>query len=202
MFIKMSEIKKLMKEALKKGSLLIGNATLAEENDGLVIVGGWWALGVLYDYAPKELKAAVMEYGGEIPFEGYTYRATTEGNQVHTGISAAVNPAELFRMSHRKMIVSKVCVEFTESVRLLQDQDSDHIVGVKNRCLNMFDLKELCYDFGEIEPEGPYRCDNDVVSWGNNMCWLSVWPYKLLGEEVDNERQQFINFLEETRLLG
>lgn len=49
MFVKINELKKLMKEAYKSGTLLIGNATLKEENDGLVIAGGWWSVAVLYD---------------------------------------------------------------------------------------------------------------------------------------------------------
>lgn len=51
MFVKMSELKKLMKEAYKKGCLIIGNVEKKEE---LVIGGNWWTFGIHYDHAPKE----------------------------------------------------------------------------------------------------------------------------------------------------
>lgn len=203
MFIKINELKKLMKEAYKSGTLLIGNTTLQEENDGLVIAGGWWSVAVLYDYAPKELKAAVMELGGELPYCGNCYRALESGNQEHIGFTEYNNPKELFARTDISLNITRVIINFSDCVRILQREIDGKIIGVKNRTLALLDEKAIDFDNGEYEPVGPVaNRTNEIVCWGNNMCWLSVWPYVLLDEEKENDRKLFFKDLEHISLLS
>ena len=203
MFLKLSELKKLMKRAYKDGMLIIGNAQLTgEDSEGLIISGGWWAFGIEYEHAPKELKAAVMELGGEIPFDGHCYRALSEGNQEHIGFTEHSNPATLFKNCTYDMTITKMAIHFLDSVRLLQNEANGHIVGIKNKAIELIDLKSIDYDNGEYEPIGPRSAENDIICWGNNMCYLAVWPYKLLDEENDTERKMFIKELEQISLLS
>lgn len=199
MFVKMSELKKLMKEAYKKGCLIIGNVEKKEE---LVIGGNWWTFGIHYDHAPKELKAAVIEYGGELPYEDFAYRAGEDGNQLLVGITDGTDPQQIFRTAEEEMLITKAVIDFTEPVRLLQNGENGHIVGIKNRALRLLDLKELDYDGGEYEPQGPYRTKEDTICWGNNVCHLVIWPLKLLDEEKENEQKEFFRELEKIYLLS
>lgn len=203
MFIKMSKLKALIKEAYKNGCLIVGNAPLTPKDlDGLLIAGGWWALGIAYDHAPKELKAAVIETGGELPYSGDCYRASGEGNQVHMGFTEHSNPAVLFKKCAYDLTVSKVVIHFMDSVRLLQNEADGHIIGIKNKALELIDLESIDYDAGEYKPIGPVTADNEVVCWGNNMCYLAIWPYKLLDEEKETELKGFIKALEQIHLLS
>lgn len=203
MFVKISELKKLMKAAYKTGSLIIGNAPLTgKDSEGLIIAGGYWAFGIEYDYAPKELKAAVMELGGEIPFDGHCYRALSEGNQEHLGFTEHSNPAALFKSSTYDLTITKVVINFLNSARLLQNESDGHIIGINNDILKLIDLKSIDYDAGEYELLGPKTSANNVVCWGNNICYLAVWPYKLLDENSDTERKMFIKELEQISLMS
>lgn len=203
MFIKISELKKMMKEAYKSGMLLIGNTTLQEENDGLVIAGGWWSVAVLYDYAPKELKAAVMEFGGELPQHGSCYRALESGNQEYIGFFECNNPKELFARADINFDITKVIVNFSDCVRILQRENDRKIIGVKNRTLDLLDEKAIDFDNGEYKPVGPVaNRTNEIACWGNNMCWLSIWPYILMDEEKENDRKLFFKELEHISLLS
>lgn len=201
MFVKISELKKLMKAAYKNGSLIIGNVPL-NGDEGLIIAGGYWAFGIEYDHAPKELKAAVMELGGEIPYDGQCYRALSEGNQVHIGFTDHTNPATLFKNCTYDLTITKVVIQFLNNVRLLQNEADGHIIGINNDILKLIDLKSIDYDAGEYEPLGPKTSAHNVVCWGNNICYLAVWPYKLLDEEKDTEQKMFIKELEQISLLS
>ena len=203
MFLKISELKKLMKAAYKNGTLIIGNAPLAgKDSEGLIIAGGYWAFGIEYVHAPKELKAAVMELGGEIPYDGHCYRALSEGNQEHIGFTEHSNPATLFKNCTYDLTITKVVIHFLNSVRLLQNEADGHIIGINNDIIKLIDRKSIDYDAGEYEPIGPKSAGNDIVCWGNNICYLAVWPYKLLDEDTDTERKMFIKELEQITLLS
>lgn len=62
MFLKMSELKKALKSALKMSGLTVGNT------DGCYVVAAAdWGLYVSQDYASNKFKAAVMELVGDLP---------------------------------------------------------------------------------------------------------------------------------------
>lgn len=193
-----------MKAAYKNGTLIIGNAPLTgKDSEGLIIAGGYWAFGIEYDHAPKELKAAVMELGGEIPIEGHCYRALSEGNQEHIGFTEHTNPAVLFKKCVHDITVSKVLIHFLDDgVRLLQNNITGHVTGIKNAAIKLVDKSLIDYDGGEYEPIGPRSAGNDIVCWGNNICYLAIWPYKLLGEDAEIDKQKFFKTMEQIKLLS
>lgn len=204
MFVKMSILKKMMKDAYKAGCMIVGEAPLADEDsEGLIIAGGWWTFGIEYAYAPKELKAAVMELGGEIPSGGQCYRALSSGNQEHIGFTEHTNPAVLFKSCVHDMTISKIMVHFLDDgVRLLQNNVTGHVTGIQNTAIKLVDKSLIDYDGGEYEPIGPRSAGNDIICWGNNMCYLAIWPYKLLGEDAEIDKQKFFKTMEQIKLLS
>lgn len=109
----------------------------------------------------------------------------------------------MFAKTDIKFKITKLIIQFSDCVRILQRDMDGKIVGIKNRALNLIDAKEIDFDHGEYEPVGPVaNRENEIVCWGNNMCWLSVWPYVLLDEEKENDRKLFFEELEQISLLS
>ena len=62
MFLKISELKKALKSALKMSGLTVGNT------DGCYVVAAAdWGLYVSQEYASNKFKAAIMELVGDLP---------------------------------------------------------------------------------------------------------------------------------------
>lgn len=65
MFIKESDVRKILKEAYKGAGLHIAN-----EEHGLELFGTTWHMYVFKEYMPKEILGAIITLTGEIPAEG------------------------------------------------------------------------------------------------------------------------------------
>ena len=64
MFVKMSILKRLMKEAYKSGLVLANNG------ETIMIAGNYWQMDIKRALMPKELLAAIIELAGELPGAG------------------------------------------------------------------------------------------------------------------------------------
>ena len=75
MFVKLSILKRLMKQAYKSG------LALANSGERILIAGRYWEMDIRKEEMPKELLAAVIELAGELPEPGKRYSCTKDGNQ-------------------------------------------------------------------------------------------------------------------------
>ena len=207
MFFKMSILKKMIKEAYKSKCLIIGHEEVINKEDGTIdregyiIVGGWWSIYIEHDFAPKELKAALMEIAGEIPCGNRYFRVLDEGNQEHLGIGDSGHPMKLFARCKYDVNITKMAAVFLDyPVRLLQNSCTQEVTGIKELACELIDKKSIDYDNGEYEPIGPRTDDTNIMCWGNNICYFAVWPYKLLDEEKEQEKILFWKELSELNL--
>ena len=70
MFLNKTMLKKLIKSSFKWEGLTVGRIY-----GGLVVAGGTWVIWTEDGYIPNWLKAAVMEYTGELPKRGCAFKA-------------------------------------------------------------------------------------------------------------------------------
>ena len=203
MFFKMNVLKKMMKNAYKGRCLIVGNSTVGETEEqegmeGYVISSGWWSLWIMKEHTPKELKAAVMELCGEIPYEGRWFKATESmGNQEMIPFTDELHPAHLFATSKKPVSVTKLLMITNQSkvARILQCEEGGEVSAINEMIIDLIDPKAIDEEAGVYAPIGPVTKDNSCFSWGNNVCYFNVWPIILLNEEKEAERKQFYNEL-------
>lgn len=207
MFFKMSVLKKMIKEAYKAKDLILGHYELVNKEDGTyeaegwVIIGGWWSIYIDRWFAPKELKAALIEVAGELPYNGHYFRVLSEGNQEMVEAGPCVNPIYLFAKCQSDVNVSKLEAVFqTNPVRLLQNHETNKVTGIRELGCQLIDRTAVDYDNGEYEPIGPRTATDDIMCWGNNVCYLAIWPYKLLDEDKEHDKEMFLKALSEIEL--
>ena len=193
MFFKMSVLKKLMKNAYKGGCLVLGDSM-----EGYVIASGWWSIWINKEYTPKELKAAIIELCGELPFGEWFRASSSMGNQGMMPFEDSVHPVHLFNNSKEPVNITRILMTKGESLmRLLQNEETKEVSAISEVILNLIDEKTIKEEDGEYPPIGPITMDNGVFSWGNNICYLSVYPIKLLDEAKEDEKIQFFKELKE-----
>ena len=181
MFLKMSVMKKMMKKAYKGGCLIIGDAPVVEDDeirmDGYVISSSWWSFWIDKDYIPKELKAAIIELCGEIPFGGHYFKASESlGNQEMLPFTAEVHPVSLYMNAKEAVEVTRVMMTGGSGgvMRILQNRKTCQAGAINEMIMDLIDRGAIKEEDGEYPPIGPQTRENGYYAWGNNICYLVV----------------------------
>lgn len=195
MYLKISILKKMIKAAYKSKSLILGHEQVVDEiteevdREGYLLTGGWWSIYIDRAFTPKELKAYMMEIAGEKPCGTRYFRVLEEGNQEHLGIGDSAHPMMLFTQCKYDVNITKLTAGFSKyPVRILQNCQTKEVSAINDLICELIDKSIIDYDNGEYEPIGPRTNDTNIMCWGNNTCFLSVWPYKLLDDEKEQEK--------------
>lgn len=119
-----------------------------------MVAGGTWITWTKDGYVPNWLKAAVMEFTGELPQQGCAFKAKKDEPLQY---EAADNPLydlpSLFRQSRVVYTVTPVVVKGRyNEVRLLKQNHEVRMVGINEEFYKAIDLGELGK---EDAPAGP-----------------------------------------------
>lgn len=127
MFVNPKILKRLMKEAFKANSLIIGR-----KEDNMFIQGQYWQFLCDRKFVNKTIYAEIIELAGEIPDEGECFCAGKGGNQAFGpfcnlghGVLWKNNTGKfrvLFRQDdeHENLLEQLACVDLTEKNEELQ----------------------------------------------------------------------------------
>lgn len=202
MFFKMSVLKKMMKNAYKGGCLIVGDSPIIEDDkivmDGLVISSGWWSFWINKDYTPKELKAAVIELCGELPWNEHWFKASESlGNQEMIPFTEAVHPIQLFQKAAQSALITRMMMIKGGGgvMRILQNERTNCVGAINEMIISLIDPKAIKEEDGEYAPIGPKTRDDGYYTWGNNICYFVVYPIKPLDEEKETEQTVFFGGL-------
>lgn len=159
MFVKMSILKRLMKEAYKSG------LTLANSGERILIAGWYWEMDIRKEEMPKELLAAIIELAGELPDAGERYICDKGGNQKEFGKPMEINPEGC----ETEYIVTNVTLlsgTGTEQ-RILQNYGTGDIELINEVFVDLIYKAEK--DLSMPEPEGPYCRPGMCALWDNGL---------------------------------
>lgn len=146
MFVKMSILKKLMKEAYKSGLILANNG------ETIMIAGNYWQMEIKRALMPKELLAAIIELAGALPDAGERYICDKGGNQKEFGKPMEINPEGC----EAEYIVTNVTLlsgTGTEQ-RILQNYGTGAIELINEVFIDL--IYKADKDLSMPEPAGPY----------------------------------------------
>lgn len=149
MFLNKTMLKKMIKSSFKWEGLVVGRIY-----DGLVVAGGTWVTWTEEGYIPNWLKAAVMEYTGELPKQGCVFKAKKdEPIQYEIADNQLYDLPEMKKRCRYSYTVAPVVVrDQFSSVRLFQQNSSKEMLAVPETFFEMIDLSELGE---ENAPTGP-----------------------------------------------
>lgn len=150
MFLNKTLLKKFIKSSFKWEGLTVGRVY-----GGLVVAGGTWISWTQEGYIPNWLKAAVMEYTGELPREGCMFKARKD-----EPIQYEIAENELYDLPGMRSrcgyayTVTPVVISngYGTDVRILQQNRTMQMLAASEDSCRLIDLSELGE---ENAPAGP-----------------------------------------------
>lgn len=195
MFLNKTLLKKAIKSSFRWEGLTVGRIY-----GGLVVAGGTWVTWTEDGYVPNWLKAAVMEFTGELPQKECAFRAKKdEPIQYEIADNSFYDLPDLFRRSRIAYTITPMVVNgrFGE-IRILQQSSTMRMLGIHEKFYEMIDLNELGE---ENAPTGPssMNAEGCLLIYKNEHSAYAFYPidgardvvWKIM-EHVDS-----INFSEE-----
>ncbi len=140
MFLNKTILKKFIKASFRKEGLVVGRIY-----GGLVVAGGTWSTWTEDGYVPNWLKAAVMEYTGELPDKERVFKAKKdEPIQYEIADNQFYNLPEAYRRCRTSYTVTPIVVKDRYyAVRLLQQDAAKRMTAVQEIYHEIIDLSEL-----------------------------------------------------------
>lgn len=175
MFLNKTMFKKWIKNAFNHGGLTVGYLY-----DGLVIAGNPWVVWIREDDIPNWVKAAVMEYTGELPKYGCVFKAEKD-----SAIQYEISENEYFNLPERFMeaktpftVTPVIYAANWNSYRMMQCRKANSLIAVSEDLYGVIDLKEL---EDESVPMGPASRNEqgEILIWKNQHSALAVCSSKL-----------------------
>lgn len=100
MFLKIGELKRIMKDALKSSGLIVGNT-----GEWFLVYTEKWGVATELQYLSNKFKAAVIELIGDLPEEGeaYLYNIDEHGLKRAPDLDPMISPSDLDKMEGELM---------------------------------------------------------------------------------------------------
>lgn len=196
MFLKLSKLKKLMKQTYKTCGLIVGHregSPVKQQYESYYISSGWWILEYKADLMPKELKAAVIELAGELPGPGEQLVAVDGEVPQYEIVSDNLNAQCIYDGSANIYYLSTVSESrYNGAIRYLYDDSAD-ILAIRESIIDMLDINSVDTENGENYPDGPFAAnDRKCVVWKNNQSILVAFISGTATDDIDeiNYRKQ------------
>lgn len=171
MFLNKTMFKKWIKHAYSYQGLVVGRIY-----GGLVVSGANWVSWTRDGYVPNWLKAAIIEYAGELPKEETAFRAKKdEVPQYEISENPYLNLPECFRGAKVPFQVIPVIYDTKWSrYRLVQCRSSGEIIPLPSDYYDIIDVREI--DGSESWPVGPAARDErgSILIWKSEVSALAV----------------------------
>lgn len=195
MFLNKTSLKKTIKHSFRWEGLTVGRIC-----GGFVVAGGTWVTWTEDGYIPNWLKAAVMEFTGELPQQERVFRAKkNEPIQYEIADDTIYDLPSLFQRSRFAYAVTPVVVKgkFGE-IRILQQNSTLNPLGIQEKFYEMIDLNELGE---ENAPAGPssMNAEGSIMIYKNEHSAYAFCPVDGTTDVVRKVMGQIgmINFNEE-----
>lgn len=185
MFLNKTIFKRMIKEAYGNSRLEVGRLF-----GGLLVSTGYCVLWVETGYEPKWLKAAVMEYAGELPETDEIFIASKkeplryiEGDELKAEKTEHLNILKQHKLAREAFIDTGVITEANGGrFRLLQHVDTGEIIPLPEEFFDVIDYMALHED--ENPPTGPCAVQKGCpIFWRNEHCAYMARPVRLTSDK-------------------
>lgn len=190
MFMKTQGFKKLLKEAVAGGGLLVGN-----DGEGICLCGNCWVMWIKGGCIPKKELAAVIELAGEIPEPGGAFRVYKDGNQYEIMEGLVYNVMENAERCTETLDTTNIVIrrEKERGLRVMQNRFGG-IILIDERFIEVIDNAVLDPGSMERPVETAKAGTLPGVFWHNNIMALYVMPV------ISGKNENLIAYLERVQL--
>lgn len=168
MFIKTGVLKRLCKEAYKRGELYI------ERNEKYFSIAGiGWQMEVKTGSLSKKVKSILVELTGDLPQTGEGYRyAEKETPQGLIDECIYKNMAAV--CGYSEYIATNIIIAGPQGPRnVMQNMDTGEKAMIAMQYLCLIDRTAIDADNGETPVDNPILTDNNYFLWQNNIMSLT-----------------------------
>lgn len=202
MIFKISALQKLMERAYKNGLLIIGRDEYTENGSaGYYISNGQtWIVWNDEKLAPNCLKAAIVNYLGDLPEYGQEYDIEkSKKGQVQSRVpDPKYNLRKRFGLCHSwaRWEITPLRIDRGEGDFTIL-QASEEVNGVcreiRTELLGMVKPDEIMEKEGEAYIGGPLIADGSGALWASNVCYVLLQTYVADSDERLIKHIQQIN---------
>ena len=173
MFLHTPTFKKLLKASWKNGGITVGRL----DSFSLFVVGDYWVTWFDYTSIPNRIRAAIIEYTGELPEVGEIFTAkVNEPNQHEMPFKSQYDVHKSWQQAKNPLIATPVVISsHYANLRLFQDSNG-RLVPVTTLYDDLIDYREREEGEGSIiGPSMPQNCDKGgVLYWYSDLCILGI----------------------------
>lgn len=190
MFLKISELKKIMKDALKSSGLIVGNT-----GEWFLVYTEKWGVATELQYLSNKFKAAVIELIGDLPKEGeaYLYNIDEHGLKQAPDLDP-VDPYDEWMAAKDVAVKTGVNVRlFAHEYAFYQVKQTHTCIAIERRYVEpMISPSDLDKTEGEWMPPNPSVRNGTVLHFKNDMMiyWVAAEPMP------EKTRNEFLPLLE------
>ena len=176
MFIKISTLARMMKKADKAGILRIGCDPDGIDYGGYYIGGACWCIHFIQEDCPKEVKAEIIRYTGEMPKGGEECLMQKGYAQLcQYGVVGCFLP-EYDATAENSCVLTRYTInQGTVAARVYQDQNGD-VIGVDERFLELIDQSN---EVSGVNVEDARISKRGSMIWSDDDTILEIWPEDL-----------------------
>ena len=188
MFFKNAGFKQLLKRAHKVNALKMAN-----DNTGIIVAGSYWTMWIDKEEIPKEKKAILIEFAGNLPEPGEQIKI--EGEMCQLEIPDEWMMETLLRAGEANIPLTDTGIVIDtgrQQIRLLQ-RDSGEITAADEWICSLIERGSVKESGQKVE--GPQLGKNGRLYWETDQHTFEVYPVKPEGEIKD-----LINYLEGIRI--
>lgn len=186
MFIKISVLKNLLKNAYKGIGIMVHN------NAGDILIQGTsWVLIFYGGNMPKEIKGELIKFIGDLPKVDEAFRITEDGNQMAIDLT----DDSLLGAPKDEWKITNLLYEAGGTYRIVENAETKEKKMILAAYTEMVDLKQLSKE--ETAPEGPYIPEGAL----NCMAWRTeevLYAAYITDTSGNQKLSEFLNVLKNT----
>lgn len=173
MFLHTSTFKKLLKSSWKNGGITVGRL----DPLSMFVTGDYWATWFDYTSIPNRIRAAIIEYAGELPEIGEIFKAKIdEPNQYEMPYKDSYDVHKNWQQAKNPLIETPVIVSgWHTNYRLFQDSNG-RLVPVTALYDSLIDRREQEENEGSVI--GPSMVEiqgkGGMLYWYSDLCILGI----------------------------
>ena len=184
MFLHTPTFKKLIKASYKNGGITVGRL----DSRSLFVAGNYWITWFDYTSIPNRIRAAIIEYTGELPEVGEIFKAKVdEPNQYEMPFKEHYDVHKSWQQAMNPLIATPVFISGHHSLYQIFQDKENRFIPVSSIHIDLIDRREQEECEGSVI--GPSTRDHGLdyaptLYWYSDLCILGIMSVHLDHEDA------------------
>lgn len=184
MFLHTPTFKKLLKASWKNGGITVGRL----DSRSLFVAGDYWVTWFDHTSIPNRIRAAIIEYAGELPEIGEIFKAKiNEPNQYEMPFREHYDVHKSWQQAKNPLIATPVIIAGHHNLYQIFQDKENHLIPVSRIYDDLIDRREQEECEGSVIGPSMHDYGLDYASalyWYSDLCILGIMPVHLDNEDA------------------